>query len=717
MSTPPVYAVHSTSITASDRRFSTEYVRLPSTDLSIPSTKDAAISLAEGTSVLGGKDSAAYYYDEPVSSAGPSLWTPQAFMGRVGSPWANGLHRRTGNKNSRQPPSRSSSGLPVPPDSANFGKGLHAPHSHSIRLSIRDSRPASSQYPKANDLSALESQLKEILDLSLPKGGTPEMPLYALKNISLEQTVQEGKTIVDRAESWMTPLPKSLNSNTSAPKVIYASRCVRDTVIALQTYIAKHTDVEGVTEAQAMEVRPGVPFIDPPSSQPSTPPFDIAKADAQMPLTFWDQVPLDPVGPCTTLPKALRHGTPSDPWPWLEIGDDIVPRTELNYNEDDASREPVPVPCTHSDVSCSSQCWRQYPQALYPNWTKAQLRSSGILGMIESEPPTSSHTILRCRLLDGLLLDAGDLYIPTGANSVEEAWMLVKSELMHTSEDTRVTMIFLQDLWGPIVQMLGALWNVNPTFFSNSINWVPSRFHHEVKGNTCDRRDMVVYLSGGNHLRLGELTEHQPARAEAIRAYQVHCLSALDDFSDQIAFVRRASNPFTGGDQPRMRENDRMVQAESEALLYEIEKLKRRLRLQEEILSIGFHRLDQLAALHSKSHTEAALEESIAMKQIARLTTVFLPAGFIAAVFGMNVNELSSETKGSLWQYFAVALPLTFLALRAMSAMEHSFKLDAKFWIHFAGPLGAMYERRAETKPETEAERWEMQMKKFIDDP
>ena len=74
------------------------------------------------------------------------------------------------------------------------------------------------------------------------------------------------------------------------------------------------------------------------------------------------------------------------------------------------------------------------------------------------------------------------------------------------------------------------------------------------------------------------------------------------------------------------------------------------------------------------------------MRQISYLTMAFLPASFAAVspfplswidfhclqtFFGMNVEELTPNTKGTLIKYFAIALPLTALTAWIVTSFQY----------------------------------------------
>jgi len=75
-----------------------------------------------------------------------------------------------------------------------------------------------------------------------------------------------------------------------------------------------------------------------------------------------------------------------------------------------------------------------------------------------------------------------------------------------------------------------------------------------------------------------------------------------------------------------------------------------------------------------KNLAEVSVRDSAVMKQIAYLTMIFLPASFVAAVFGMNVIEINDGSKETLGHYLAAAIPLTGITIWVMMMQYHSTK-------------------------------------------
>ncbi|KAJ7768761.1 hypothetical protein B0H14DRAFT_2968337 [Mycena olivaceomarginata] len=102
--------------------------------------------------------------------------------------------------------------------------------------------------------------------------------------------------------------------------------------------------------------------------------------------------------------------------------------------------------------------WSKYPQSLYPNWTPAQQQKSGITKIV-------AHVRGRCT-------------IHHVHDNQEEYWEQLHEEV---PVDVRLRALFVDSLSGPVLQMLGTKFNVEPFFFSSSFNWIPARYQEAVR--------------------------------------------------------------------------------------------------------------------------------------------------------------------------------------------------------------------------------------------
>ncbi|KAF8880546.1 hypothetical protein BD779DRAFT_1548833 [Infundibulicybe gibba] len=168
-----------------------------------------------------------------------------------------------------------------------------------------------------------------------------------------------------------------------------------------------------------------------------------------------------------------RHSAPSAPWPWLDLRDE-VDRAQL-----DAPSEPVPPLCDHR--ACEGLCWRGYPQSCFPNWTHNQVTKSGIAGAIQDRR--------RCIIYYLDVNDSGIFTDPKEAlvvddSTVPKTWNILVASKRPANNCVRA--LFVENMSGPVLQMLGTRYNIEPFFFSSSLNWIPSRYQEDVQPGVGD---------------------------------------------------------------------------------------------------------------------------------------------------------------------------------------------------------------------------------------
>jgi hypothetical protein len=179
-----------------------------------------------------------------------------------------------------------------------------------------------------------------------------------------------------------------------------------------------------------------------------------------------------------------------------------------------------------------------------------------------------------------------------------------------------------------------------------------------------------------------------------IRAHHLHYLSLLDHYTKHVTFIKNTSNPAMDGmsDAERI-SSERLLNRECDNLMNEIERLNAELNTQERrlknVMDLVFSSVNITDSRYMRQMTEATVRDSAAMKQIAYLTMVFLPATFAAGIFGMNVGEISPGTNGTVGQYLAVALPLTTFTAWIIIAFQskYIFPPGTGFLMRLAWPL------------------------------
>ncbi|KAF8955067.1 hypothetical protein BDZ97DRAFT_1765535 [Flammula alnicola] len=494
-----------------------------------------------------------------------------------------------------------------------------------------------------------------------------------------------------------------------------------------------------------------------------------------------------------------RHAAPSAPWPWVDLED------EVDHDQLECPLPPIPPLCDHKD--CGG-CWTGYPQSRFPNWTHRQVLKSRIYGAIHDYNKESPCILHRVDVdSNGFFTNAGHIEAKHGEEGT--IWdMLIHEE---RPPGIRVRATFIENMSGPILQMLGAKYNIEPFFWSSSLSWIPSRFQEEIQpgigdhitvtltflrsmsnhdavqlnaafGKSTDtlqaptllgtqmidpHSPLALYSNGrllvldllAVHLirnvngstiisfhpslnlptttapflherirfagqsvywqsifqksadptfvlltfiwhamyawdeALENLYEHicslesrvistaeMPLTRElhVIRAHHLHYTSLLDDFAKHVKFIRDTHNPAMDALTAEERKYSKTIMhRESENLLTECMRLKQELHMQERrlknVMGLVFSSVNITDSRYMREMTEAAVRDSAAMKQIAYLTMVFLPASFVAGVFGMNVSEINPGTIGTLPIYIAIAIPLTIVTAWVIIAFQSKY--------------------------------------------
>ncbi|KAJ7474476.1 hypothetical protein B0H11DRAFT_1810863 [Mycena galericulata] len=156
-----------------------------------------------------------------------------------------------------------------------------------------------------------------------------------------------------------------------------------------------------------------------------------------------------------------RHGAPSGPWPFLDLDSEIDP-VQLAHPQ-----SPAVTPLQEAD-------WSKYPQSLYPNWTPAQQEKSGIAQIIQHG--RESSTIHHVNVLKTGVFTSDEDDVVTDETQ-DEYWKKLQDDL---PDEIRLRALFVDKLSGPVLQMLGTRYNVEPFFFSSSLKWIPARYQEAV---------------------------------------------------------------------------------------------------------------------------------------------------------------------------------------------------------------------------------------------
>ncbi|KAF8344921.1 hypothetical protein F5887DRAFT_1282922 [Amanita rubescens] len=188
--------------------------------------------------------------------------------------------------------------------------------------------------------------------------------------------------------------------------------------------------------------------------------------------------------PNTVPPPPYRHAAPSAPWPWIDIRD-AVDQEQLK-----TKAPPVPKDCDHT--SCNRLCWEKYPQSRFPNWTPRQVKKCKIHDAIEYDG-TKPCIIYKLDVdKAGMFLDAGKLEMLDSSDKavLDAEWIRFKDD--NQTSDIRVRALFVENMSGPALRMLGGKYNIEPFFFSSSLNWIPSHFQEDLRHGVGDHLTITL---------------------------------------------------------------------------------------------------------------------------------------------------------------------------------------------------------------------------------
>ncbi|KAK1220123.1 hypothetical protein PQX77_017162 [Marasmius sp. AFHP31] len=183
-------------------------------------------------------------------------------------------------------------------------------------------------------------------------------------------------------------------------------------------------------------------------------------------------------------PPSHRHATPSGPWPFLDVSDEVdslllaspPPQPQIDGNDgEDRSRE-----------------WKGYPQDQFANWSEGQQKKSGIGEVVEGKG-SKECTVHKVDWTDGTFHNDGDSTWVVRSNdkqTINQFWENIQQK---PAPDVKVRALFVDNLSGPVLQMLGAKFQIEPFFFSSSLKSIPTRYQEQVQPGKGDH--ITVTLS------------------------------------------------------------------------------------------------------------------------------------------------------------------------------------------------------------------------------
>jgi Mg2+ and Co2+ transporter CorA len=122
------------------------------------------------------------------------------------------------------------------------------------------------------------------------------------------------------------------------------------------------------------------------------------------------------------------------------------------------------------------------------------------------------------------------------------------------------------------------------------------------------------------------------------------------------------------------------------------------------VMDLAFSTVNINDSQQTRQLTEATVRDSAAMKQISYLTMIFLPASFLASVFGMNVEEFSSGGYQTLAHYAEVTLSLTLFTIYTVVTLQTQSSFhdrNAPFLRRAVWPILTFQKMMCKTKEKT----------------
>ncbi|KAG6331352.1 hypothetical protein ID866_7738 [Astraeus odoratus] len=173
-----------------------------------------------------------------------------------------------------------------------------------------------------------------------------------------------------------------------------------------------------------------------------------------------------------------------------------------------------------------------------------------------------------------------------------------------------------------------------------------------------------------------------------VQAHLLQYQSLLQDFRRSVSFIKHTPNPCMDAatvSASERKESAELLSRECGNLIYEIDRLEARRFVQSSRLKNVMDFAFAIVNIEDSRHTQRLAEATISY-----LTAIFLPASFVAAVFGMNVSEINPSSAESLVHYVEATILLTVLtAWLIVSLQSHSsiHKEGSSLWRRIWWPI------------------------------
>ncbi|KAF8129888.1 hypothetical protein EV363DRAFT_1399694 [Boletus edulis] len=116
--------------------------------------------------------------------------------------------------------------------------------------------------------------------------------------------------------------------------------------------------------------------------------------------------------------------------------------------------------------------WKYYPQCCFPDWTPDEVHWGGLFHGCEHMELCTVHEVV-------ILDDGGSKQYSITHVDGDEKLTAACWNWLQEPQPARARVLFVENMSSQVLQMLGTKYNVDPSFFLSSMNWVLSRCYQE----------------------------------------------------------------------------------------------------------------------------------------------------------------------------------------------------------------------------------------------
>lgn len=150
---------------------------------------------------------------------------------------------------------------------------------------------------------------------------------------------------------------------------------------------------------------------------------------------------------------------------------------------------------------------------MYPNWTKSQQKKSKILHYIKKAKRQRWRAYYVDVQEDGVFAGTEASYVDEHARTQDQQWRFMTER---RPQKSRARVVFINSWAGCAMQMFGTRYNIEPFFFSSTINGIPSRFQSHVDPGKGDHITLTLsFMRSIPYVTESDLPQEQPPSAAA----------------------------------------------------------------------------------------------------------------------------------------------------------------------------------------------------------